>query len=79
MAESKLEIRIGGKYRIHYPDAESGRPNVNNKIIHVRGIVDGQIVFRWWCPVKRWTYQIEDIHYFTCHDRSGYIKDIGNG
>ena len=61
MTESVHGIKPGSTYRLYY-----GANNRNNKLIHVRAIVDGdQIVCRTWSKgKKRWNYYVEDAIYF---------------
>jgi hypothetical protein len=42
--------------------------------IHVRGVVDDQIVYRWWRYHKqRWQYQVESAWAFWYYDQRGDI------
>lgn len=53
-------ITPGNSFRIYY-----GKQNFNNKLIHVRSIVDDYVVFRIWFKRKKyWSYQIEPLYYF---------------
>jgi hypothetical protein len=81
MGKKPVFLRIGGKYRIIYPQLQkAGEVNPNNKTIYIRGIVDDLIVYREWSRRKRnWAYQIEPLEFFAGLEHSGWIKDIGNG
>ncbi len=49
------------------------RGNPNNMRYHVRGIVDGQVVVRYWRKTKGWWhYEVLDPTWFEVNDR--YIK-----
>lgn len=51
---SILDLRIGDKVRLFYSEN-----NDNNKLLHVRGFVDGRVIFRYWRFHKqRWEYEI---------------------
>lgn len=55
------DIQVGDKIRFYYSPN-----NVNNELIHIRAIVDGdQVVFRRWSREKqRWRYAVESMTYF---------------
>lgn len=51
----------GDKIRRFYNEG-----NPNNRLMHVRGSVDGMIVVRWWGKHKqRWNYEVCDRYNFT--------------
>jgi len=53
------QVEVGKTYREVWP-LVNGKPNVHNKLIHVRGKVDDQYIIRWWRPSKqRWEYICE--------------------
>lgn len=57
---SDLDIRVGDKIRFDY-----GEGNRNNRLYHVRAIVDDQYVLRHWSRSKRrWIYTIESLYFF---------------
>lgn len=61
---SKLppECRPGAKYRSF------------GKLYHVRAIVDGQAVIRWWSPRKGWQYIVEGpIHFHVYKDNVTWL------
>jgi hypothetical protein len=49
--------KVGSKFRDLYGD-----------LCHVRAVVDGQVVYRFWARHKsRWFYKVEDRYFFeTC-------------
>lgn len=53
-------VKPGVKFRVFYqPD------NPNNRTMHVRAIVDGQVVLRqWWPSKRRWNYTVEHPSFF---------------
>jgi len=54
------DLQPGNSFRIYYNEG-----NPNNCIIHIRGIVDDMIVFRWYNRHKRrWMYAIESQYFF---------------
>ena len=63
---------IGYKYRIFYY-----KNNPNNKIIHIRQIVDdNQVVYMWWSKTKRrWIYEIDTKYFFEIGNE--HIKKLG--
>jgi hypothetical protein len=54
-----------------------GEGNINNKVIHVRSIVDGnQIVFKTWFKHKKmWSYQINHLYYFEFLIKNNHINE----
>lgn len=39
--------------------------NRNNKLIHIRGVIDCEyVVYRWWSLSKGWVYEMETLYYF---------------
>ena len=49
---------VGAKLRLRYDDV-GGRPNINNRLLHVRGHVDGMPVVRRWLKHKQyWQYEL---------------------
>lgn len=67
-----MQIEVGKSYRINY-----GVGNINNKLIHVRGIVDGDIVVyrEWWKSKKYWRYFVNDMLYFDMLFWDGIMKE----
>lgn len=55
-------LKVGDKIRRFYFE-----DNVNNKLFHVRGRVDGLAVVRWWAH-GRWVYEVMTWHSFSEHD-----------
>jgi hypothetical protein len=53
-----FKIKVGDSFKIDY-----GPKNSNNKVIHIRALVDDEYyVFRWWSKRRqRWIYDIETI------------------
>lgn len=56
------DLKPGKSFRIRYDN----KNNVNNRVIHIRAIVDDEmIVFRQWSRRRqRWIYAIEHLYYF---------------
>ena len=54
-------VQVGDTLRFTF-----GINNVNNRVVHIRAIVDDeQVVLRQWSMQKqRWIYQVEDMVYF---------------
>lgn len=46
------------------PQAGDSYRNFANQLLHIRGLVDDQVVFRRWSNVKGWIYSIEPLWYF---------------
>ena len=63
-------IQPGHAVRVFYNPG-----NINNRLIHIRAIVDeDQVVFRWWSKHKQcWIYQVEDMYYFTLRHNDGRL------
>lgn len=60
-----MNPQIGDTYRIYFNER-----NINNKTIHIRGIVDDIFVIRYWLKRKqRWYYACEPIEYFEAHNK----------
>lgn len=60
--------QVGEIYRCYY-----GKGNRNNKLIHIRAVVDEEyIVYRYWRNV-RWNYRMEDPTFFEVGLESGHI------
>ena len=38
-----------------------GPPGEWGRLGHVRGFVDGNVVFRWWSPKRGWMYVVEPL------------------
>lgn len=58
MADKPIAITAGKSFRIYY-----GEGNVNNRTIHIRAIVDDQVVYRFWVRSKRrWQYEVESTY-----------------
>ena len=54
------KIKPGNKLKLCYSEN-----NTRNKTIHIRGVVDDQIIFRHWLThKKRWNYRVEPFMYF---------------
>lgn len=65
-------LEPGKTLRIFY-----NKGNVNNKLIHIRAVVDGYtIVFRWWSRKRRnWVYEVEDYYYFYIRFNDGVLRE----
>lgn len=62
-----LDLNILDTVRVFYNEG-----NVNNKLLHIRGIVDGQYIVRWWSRRRqRWMYKVEHPIYFEVGFKSG--------
>ncbi len=60
MALNIKDLKPNTSFKIYY-----GKNNINNKIIHIRSIVDkNHIVFRTYSKRKGWQYTIRWYHYF---------------
>lgn len=55
-----------------------GKDNPNNKIIHVRGVVDNdKVVFCYWLKHKQyWFYKVEDMYLFELWREEGHLTEI---
>jgi hypothetical protein len=63
-------LKIGNKVRIYY-----GKDNINNRTVHIRGLVDKYIyVIRHWSPRRRWIYDTETIYMFELLYKNGNLK-----
>lgn len=64
-------VEICKKYKIFWNEN-----NVNNKIIHVRAIVDGdQVVYKeYWKSKKRWVYFVKEMQWFDMLKEKGVIE-----
>lgn len=52
--------------------------NHQNKLLHIRGIVDGLVVFRWWDVGRQnWQYSIEPAYWFSLYMENGYLTSKG--
>jgi hypothetical protein len=60
-------IQPGQVWRLYFQPG-----NVNNKIIHIRGVVDDRIAVRRWNG-GRWRYRLESIYFFSTGIESGYL------
>lgn len=57
-------IKPGVKFRVFY-----GEGNVNNRVMHVRGVVDGWAVVRSWSRAKqRWNYTVKHPVFFAVNE-----------
>lgn len=67
---SDFGFKIGYKYKIFY-----NKGNVNNQIIHLRGIIDGDIyVYCYWRKSKRYyDYKVESATYLAMLIKDGHI------
>ena len=56
------DLTVGKSFKIHY-----GEGNINNRVIHIRAIVDDdKVVFRWWSKGRQsWIYEVEHLEYFV--------------
>ncbi len=63
-------VRPGKSYRIYF-----GKGNVNNKLIHVRAIVDNtHAVYRSWLRHKGyWGYDVECLYYLGLLLKDGHL------
>lgn len=63
--------QVGDIYRCFY-----GKGNRNNKLIHIRAVVDGEyVVYRYWWQV-RWNYRLVDPTFFEVGLASGHITRV---
>lgn len=54
-----------------------GEGHPNNKVVHIRAIVDDeQVVYRWWSARKGWVYQIESAYWFWLLDEKGHATVV---
>lgn len=45
-----------------------------NKLVHIRALVDGRIVYCWWAKHKRrWVYEIEGLWIFKMWNEEGVL------
>lgn len=66
-------LQVGNKLRLDY-----GVDNPNNRMIHVRGLVDYFCVYRYWIKkLARWGYKLEDIFYLELVYGDGHLTYIG--
>ena len=67
-------LRPGNKIRLFY-----GGKNINNKLIHIRSIVDEDvIVFKTWFKThQRWHYECENIYYFDMLYKQNILHLVG--
>ena len=66
------DIQVGSSFRIYYDE-----DNPNNKVIHVRGLVDDQIVIRHWNYRRQcWTYEIKNHIYFEVLENYSRLTKI---
>jgi hypothetical protein len=57
-----------------------GEGNPNNKLVHIRAIVDDEwVVYRWWSRRKGWRYKIEWAYWFWLLDREGRATVVKRG
>lgn len=54
------QVQLGESYRVFYNEGNS-----NNKLIHIRAIVDDKyFVYRYWVnPRKGWVYKLESVYW----------------
>ena len=65
----------GASFRVYYGDNNSC-----NERIHIRGIVDHQIVYRWWARRRNsWRYCIEPIDYFELRKNNLFPVQLKTG
>ena len=64
-------IKPGSKLYIDY-----GEGNRNNRLIHIRAIVDDEWVVsrRWLKHKRRWHYEVEDIFWYEMLHENGRLK-----
>ena len=75
MAKKTLDemLQVGNKLRLDY-----GADNPNNRVIHVRGLVDDYCVYRYWIKRKAyWGYKLEAIFYLDLAYDGGHLTYIG--
>ncbi len=62
---------VGQKWKIHY-----NAHNPNNRLIHIRAIVDEQqlAICTWSNRKKYWRYEMMDLYYFNLLKDNGNIK-----
>ena len=52
-------MQVGDSFRINY-----GKGNVNNRLLHIRGIVDDKVICRRWNVGRGWRYEMLDVMTF---------------
>ena len=64
-------LQKGRKLKIYW-----GEKNMNNKTIHIRAIVDDDIVvYKFWLKRKKyWTYKTDNFYYFGLLYKDGILK-----
>jgi len=73
LVKSIDEIKIGRKYKVFY-----GNGNINNQILHVRGIVDKHIVCCWWRMSKQYfQFIVETSYYFELLIKNKHLYNAG--
>lgn len=66
---------VGDSFRLRYADI-NGRRNHNNKVIHVRAIVDDEyIVYRYWWGGE-WVYKMTDPTFFYVNINGSVMTKI---
>jgi len=71
--EAQSKLKVGGTYQLTF----GGEGNLNNKRIHIRAILDGQVVYRHWSKRKQnWYYAIEGLYYFSLLFQNKNIRRV---
>ena len=62
----------GKSFKIYY-----GESHISNHIVHIRAIVDDEIVvFKWWHRgTQRWIYATQSLYYFKALSESGHLQE----
>lgn len=64
----------GNKFRVKEYQFGGAEPNT---LIHLRGIVDGQLIFKWWGVHKRrWFYCVEPKYIFEWYLADGKMVKV---
>lgn len=71
--EAQSKLTIGKTYKLTF----GGEGNPNNKRIHIRAIIDGQVIYRHWSQRKQnWYYAVESLYYFSLLFRDNRIHKV---
>jgi hypothetical protein len=64
-------IKPGNAVKIFYNPG-----NINNRLIHIRAIVDDdEIVYRFWSKYRQcWIYEMKNLYFFILLHRDGFLK-----
>lgn len=75
MSEKLAKIlQLGNKVKVFINEG-----NPNNRLIHIRAIVDGdQVVYKYWRKHKQyWQYAVESTLYFELQYNDGWLTIVG--